>query len=70
MEFGFGHREFGIRAHKIGDKLLSHDPRIAAGIEANMLGLTDSTRKSAAVLLDPISGTVVRQRILVRVEMS
>lgn len=68
IEFGFGHRELGARAHKIGDKMLPHDPRIAAGIESNTLGLSDPTRKLASVLVDSISGTAVRQGIPAKVE--
>ena len=68
IEYGFGHRELGARAHRIGDHVLPHDPRIAAGIDGNVLGLPDPTRRTAAILLDSISGTAVRQGIPAKVE--
>ena len=67
VEHGFGHRELGARSHRIGDKTQPRDPGAGAGLALNELGLVDPTRKSAAVLLDPISGTSVRQGLPARV---
>ena len=68
IEHGFGHRELGARPHRIGDRLQPVDPGIAAGVSLNDIGLLDPTRKSAAVFVDPIAGTAVRQALPARVE--
>ncbi len=68
VEHGFGHRELGARAHRIGDRTQPHDPGNAAGFALNDLGLLDPTRASPAVFVDPISGTAVRQAIPARIE--
>jgi tetrathionate reductase subunit A len=66
VEHGFGHRELGARAHRIGDRTQPHDPGAGAGFAINELGLVDPTRKSPAPLLEPISGTSVRQGLPAR----
>lgn len=68
VEHGFGHRELGARAHRIGDRSQPDDAGIGAGLALNELGLTDPTRKSAAVFVDPVSGTAVRQALPARIE--
>jgi tetrathionate reductase subunit A len=70
VEHGFGHRELGARPHKIGDRVQPHDRGIGAGVSLNEIGLTDPTRGSLAVLVDPIAGTSVRQAIPARLEKS
>lgn len=68
VEHGFGHKELGARPHRIGDRMQPHDPGIAAGFALNDLGLVDPTRSSAAVFVDPIAGTSVRQALPARIE--
>ncbi|HYF89679.1 molybdopterin-dependent oxidoreductase [Azospirillum sp.] len=68
VEHGFGHKEFGARAHVIGDRRQPDVPEIAAGINLNDLGLVDPTRAGASVWVDPIAGTAVRQGIPARLE--
>ncbi len=68
VEHGFGHKEFGARAHLIGDRRQPDVPEIAAGINLNDLGLVDPTRAGASVWVDPIAGTAVRQGIPARLE--
>ncbi len=66
VEHGFGHREFGARAHRIGDKAMPHEPAIGAGINLNDLGLSDPTLGGRNVFLDPVAGTTVRQGLPAR----
>ena len=66
IEHGFGHREFGARAHRIGGKVQPHEPAIAAGINLNDLGLSDPSRNGRNVFVDPVSGTTVRQGLPAR----
>ncbi|WP_452006914.1 molybdopterin-dependent oxidoreductase [Azospirillum largimobile] len=68
VEHGFGHKEFGARAHVIGDRRQPDVPEIAAGINLNDLGLVDPTRQGASVWVDPIAGTAVRQGIPAKLE--
>ena len=68
IEHGFGHRELGARAHEIGGKRQPVKPALAAGVNLNDLGLADPTRKEAAVWLDPVVGTAVRQGLPARIE--
>jgi tetrathionate reductase subunit A len=68
VEHGFGHKELGARPHEIGGRMQPFDPGIAAGVALNELGLVDPTRKTAAVFVDPIAGTAVRQAIPARLE--
>jgi tetrathionate reductase subunit A len=66
VEHGFGHREHGARAHRIGDKMQPHEAAIGAGINLNDLGLSDLTRNGRNVFLDPVAGTAVRQGLPAR----
>ena len=66
VEHGFGHREHGARAHRIGDKTQPHEPAIAAGVNLNDIGLSDPTRIGRSVYVDPVVGTTVRQGLPAR----
>jgi tetrathionate reductase subunit A len=66
VEHGFGHRELGARAHRIGDKLQPHEAAIGAGINLNDLGLSDPTRNARNVFVDPVAGSTVRQGLPAR----
>jgi len=66
IEHGFGHREFGARAHRIAGKVQPHEPAIAAGTNLNDIGLSDPTRNGRNVLLDPVAGSTVRQGLPAR----
>lgn len=60
IEHGFGHRELGARAHRIGKLQQPDKPALRAGINLNDLGLTDPTRPGKSVWVDAISGGAVR----------
>lgn len=66
IEHGFGHRELGARAHRIGATTQPDDPSISAGVNLNDLGLTDPTRKGRNVFVDPVAGSTVRQGLPAR----
>jgi len=66
VEHGFGHRELGARAHRIGDKTQPHEPAIAAGVNLNDVGLSDPSRTGRNVFVDPVAGTAVRQGLPAR----
>jgi len=66
IEHGFGHRELGARAHRIGDKTQPHEPSIGVGVNLNDLGLSDPSRKGRNVFVDPVAGTTVRQGLPAR----
>ena len=61
VEHGYGHRELGARAHRMGDKRQPKRPDLRAGVNLNDLGLVDPTRRSEAVWVDAVSGGSVRQ---------
>jgi tetrathionate reductase subunit A len=61
VEHGFGHREFGARAHEIGGVLQPEKPGLGAGVNLNDLGIPDPSRRGLSVWLDPIAGSAVRQ---------
>lgn len=61
VEHGFGHRELGARAHRIGDGEQPRRRELAAGLNLNDLGLVDPTRGGEAVWVDAVAGTSVRQ---------
>ncbi len=61
VEHGFGHRELGARAHRMGDTMQPRRPELSAGVNLNDLGLVDPTRRGEAVWVDAIAGTSVRQ---------
>ncbi|MEG1326335.1 MAG: hypothetical protein RSD99_15685, partial [Janthinobacterium sp.] len=64
---GFGHKEHGARAHRIGKLRQPDEPAIGAGINLNDLGLTDPSRGDKNVFVDPVSGTSVRQGLPARI---
>ena len=66
IEHGFGHRELGARAHRMGDKMQPLEPEIAAGINLNELGLSDPTRHGRNLFVDPVAGATVRQGLPAR----
>jgi tetrathionate reductase subunit A len=66
VEHGYGHRELGARAHRIGEQSQPERPDLRAGINLNDLGLPDPTRGNEAVWVDGLSGTAVRQGLPAR----
>jgi len=60
VEHGYGHRELGARAHRIGSARQPERAALAAGMNLNDLGLADPVRKGKSVWMDPISGAAVR----------
>lgn len=60
FEHGYGHRELGARAHRIGDTRQPERRDLAAGVCLNDLGLVDPTRSGEAVWVDAVAGTSVR----------
>jgi tetrathionate reductase subunit A len=67
FEHGFGHRELGARAHRIGGKNQPDDARLAAGVNLNDIGLMDPTRPDQAPWVDAISGASVRNGLPARI---
>ncbi|ART83693.1 tetrathionate reductase subunit A [Oceanisphaera profunda] len=69
IEHGYGHTELGARAHEIDGQPMAANPRLGAGVNQNLLGLMDPTRKDVAnVWLDWTSGAAVRQGLPGRIE--
>ncbi len=68
IEHGFGHRELGARAHRIGGQLQPAKPGLGAGVNLNDLGLADPTRKTRALWLDPVAGSSVRNGLPARIK--
>ena len=66
IEHGYGHRELGARAHRIGEHTQPQRPDLRAGINLNDLGLYDPTRGGAVIWVDSVSGTAVRQGLPAR----
>lgn len=60
FEHGFGHRELGARAHRIGGQRQPDNRKLAAGVNLNDIGIMDPTRPDKAPWVDAISGTSVR----------
>jgi tetrathionate reductase subunit A len=60
FEHGFGHRELGARAHRIGSRRQPENKNLAAGVNLNDIGLMDPTRQDHAPWVDAISGASVR----------
>lgn len=60
FEHGFGHRELGARAHRIGSARQPQDQRLAAGVNLNEIGLIDPTRPDKSPWVDSVSGGAVR----------
>jgi len=67
IEHGFGHRGFGAQDITIDGATLPADPRLAAGVLLNDIGMLDPTREKAGVWVDPVSGTAVRQGLPARI---
>lgn len=68
IEHGFGHRQLGAGSQRIGDRVLTSDPAIGAGININDLGFADPKRVGFSVLADWVVGNVARQGLPARVE--
>ncbi|MGO1247210.1 MAG: hypothetical protein ACTMHT_07090, partial [Oceanisphaera sp.] len=69
IEHGYGHTELGARAHELDGKPMAANPRLGAGVNQNLLGLMDPTRKDVAnVWLDWTSGAAVRQGLPAKIE--
>lgn len=66
IEHGFGHRELGARAHRIGKTQQPDKPALRAGINLNDLGLADPTRTGKSVWVDAVSGSAVRNGLPAR----
>lgn len=60
FEHGFGHKELGARAHRIGSARQPQDQRLAAGVNLNEIGLIDPTRPDKSPWVDSVSGGAVR----------
>ena len=60
IEHGFGHRELGARAHRIGKQQQPDKAALRAGINLNDLGLADPTQPGKSVWVDAVSGASVR----------
>lgn len=68
IEHGYGHRELGARAHRLGEHTQPDRPDLRAGINLNDLGLSDPTRGDKVIWVDSVSGTAVRQGLPARLE--
>ncbi|NMG42523.1 tetrathionate reductase subunit TtrA [Aromatoleum toluvorans] len=66
VEHGYGHRELGARAHRLGDARQPQRRDLAAGICLNDLGLVDPTRGGEALWVDAVAGTAVRNGLPAR----
>jgi len=67
VEHGFGHRELGARAHRIGKAQQPENKRLAAGVNLNDVGLIDPTRPDKAPWVDSVSGAAVRNGLPARI---
>lgn len=68
IEHGFGHRELGARAHRIGERSTQELKLAGLGVNINDLGFADPQREGASVLADWVVGSVARQGLPARVE--
>lgn len=66
VEHGYGHRELGARAHRLGDRRQPERRELGAGVNINDLGLVDPTRGKEAIWVDAVSGSSVRNGLPVR----
>jgi len=66
IEHGYGHRELGARAHRIGEREQPTREALKAGININDLGINDPTVAGRSVWIDSISGTAVRNGLPAR----
>lgn len=67
VEHGFGHRELGARAHRIGKAQQPENKHLAAGVNLNDVGLIDPTRPDKAPWVDSVSGAAVRNGLPARI---
>ena len=68
IEHGFGHRELGARAHRIGTATQPVETALAVGVNLNDVGLADPTRQGRSVWTDPVAGSSVRNGLPARIE--
>ncbi len=68
IEHGFGHRELGARAHRIGGSLQEANRLAGYGVNINDLGFADPRRSGFSVLTDWVVGSVARQGLPARIE--
>lgn len=68
IEHGFGHRQLGAAAQRIGDQLVPADRGAANGVNINSLGFADPKRAGFSVLADWVVGSVARQGLPAKVE--
>lgn len=69
VEYGYGHRELGARAHRIDGHEMAGDKALQAGVNMNDIGIVDETRGGHVnVWVETLSGAAVRQGLPVRVE--
>ncbi len=70
IEHGFGHRQLGARAYRIGDKLQKANRLSGYGVGINDLGFADPRREGLSVLTDWVVGNVARQGMPARIELA
>lgn len=69
IQFGYGHWELGAREHIVDGAPTPVDAGAGAGVNMNLLGFTDPTRRDAPnVWIDWVSGAVVRQGVPARIK--
>lgn len=68
LEHGFGHREYGARAHSIDGKSTQASEAIGAGVNLNDLGVSDPSRGTSRPWLDPLAGSAVRNGLPARIK--
>ncbi|MFS8184938.1 molybdopterin-dependent oxidoreductase [Pseudovibrio denitrificans] len=68
IEHGYGHRELGVRTHKIGNVILEGHSNRGLGTNSNDLGYTDPTSQRPVLLADPVVGSIARQALPARIE--
>ncbi len=68
IEHGYGHRELGARAHRIGNTIQKANSMAGYGVNINDLGFSDPTRKGLSVLADWVVGSTARQGLPAKVE--
>lgn len=68
IEHGFGHRELGARAHRIGNTLQKVNTQAGYGVNINDLGFADPRRSGLSVLADWVVGSTARQGLPAKIE--
>jgi tetrathionate reductase subunit A len=63
---GYGHRELGARARRVGQATVAAINGTEAGVNLNDIGIPDPTRAGHSIWVEPISGTAVRQGLPAR----